>query len=441
MSKAITDTKSNEESYTTKLDIGIATPRHFKRLIDLYAENPRVVLCGVGVPGGGKSQSVKQAAAARGVPFPSESSVEDFDCPSQVLHIPQMQVEDFYIPTVPADKKDKRFYDKRIPRRFEAVIAYVEKNEAEIVAGTKGRPILLIEEPNRARDKAVTAALFTLIEDRMIGDTRISPLVQIVCLMNPSGGSMAVNQFEKDSAARRRLLFIGITPSFGEFLEHATAKKFHPKVTEFLRAQPLLVYDNAASLAGHVYACPASWETVSDILLTTEKADLPLTGMESQVACAGKIGMTVTTALFDFIDNNATLISADDVISNYRSGSSVRSKVLEARDKGRDDILTNLCASVATIIFHDRKPPKSYAAQLGLFMDDLMPTLLVTLVSVHFANEAKKSGGMQYWKNQMGTAFANEPAFQSAMKTVTEAKAKAQKEKEEGTDPGDEAAA
>lgn len=422
---------SAEDNYVTKLDIGMATTKRFKRLVELYATESRVVICGVGQPGVGKSQGVKQVGLERDVAFPMDDAVEDLTCVSQVFHVPQMQVEDFYIPTIPTDKSDRRYYDRRIPRRFEPVIQYVEENRAAIQAGAKGRPIILVEEPNRARDKAVTAALFTMLEDRMIGDTPLSPLIQMVCLMNPSGTNMAVNAFEKDNAARRRLLFVGVTASFSEFVDHAEQKKFHPKVIEFIRAQPLAVYDHAAAQAGKVYPCPASWETVSGILKTLEAQEVSLTGIDAQLAIAGKIGMTTTSALFDFITNNASVIAPGEVLKLYIAGSAVRARVKGYIDGSspRADLLATLCRGIAATIFHERKDPKSYGEQLALFMDDLMPDMLVSFIAVHLIAEAKGTeGGMDYFK-KMNHHFASEPAYRSAMKKFDAAKVRAEEEK------------
>lgn len=420
-----------EDSYVSKLDIGLATTKRFKRLVELYRTESRVVICGVGQPGVGKSQGVKQVAFDRGVPFPADDDIEDLACVSQVFHVPQMQVEDFYIPTIPADSTDRRYYDRRIPRRFEPVIRYVEENREAIKSGTKGRPVILVEEPNRARDKAVTAALFTMLEDRMIGDTHLSPLIQMVCLMNPSGTNMAVNSFEKDNAARRRLLFVGVTASFSEFIDHAEQKKFHPKVIEFIRAQPLMVYDHAAAQAGKVYPCPASWETVSGILKALDAQEVSLTGIDAQLAVSGKIGMTATSAFFDFIANNAAVVAPGEVLKLYAVGSAVRARVkgyIEGSSP-RADLLATLCRGIAATVFHERRDPKSYGEQLALFMDDLMPDMLVAFIAVHLIAEAKGSeGGMDYFK-EMNRHFASEPAYRSAMSKFNAAKLRAEEEK------------
>ena len=408
------------ESYTQKLNIGLGTTEGLKRLINRYARDPRIVICAVGMPGVGKSQGTRQAAEERGVPFPAgdedlhNDTVEDLACPSQVIHIPQMQVEDFYLPTKAHDG-NPRYYDRRIPRRFQAVIEYAKKYEKEIKAGTKGRPILLIEEPNRARDKSVTAALFTLIEDRMIGDTHLSPLVQMVCLMNPSNMGMNVNQFEKDLASRRRLLFVGVTTSFSEFIHHAVAKEYHPKVIEFLKARPDLLYDYQAALAGQIYACPASWQTTSDILKTNEAEGAPLIDAESRLALPGKIGMTVTEALRDFITNKAASIAPQDVIDHYTHGSEVRRRVLDLRDTARHDHLITLCRGVASILFLDQKDPDTYDKTLGLFMEDLPADMLMAFVTSHMAAESKVADANRKYWIRMNQEMARLPAFNGAM--------------------------
>ena len=429
-------TISSEESYVVKLDIGLATVKRFKRLVELCAPIPRIVICGIGVSGVGKSHAVKQVGAERGVPFPDHDDVEDLTRPSQVLHVPQMQVEDFYIPTIPKDAKDKRYYDRRIPRRFQAVIEYTAENEKMIRAGHKGRPIILVEEPNRARDKSVTAALFTLLEDRMIGDTPISSLVQMVCLMNPSTAGNSVNQFEKDNASRRRLLPIGVTSSFGEFVDYINTKKFHPAIVDYIQAQPSMVYDHAAAAAGHVFACPASWETVSEILKRMDELQLPLICTDARIAIAGKIGMTATAALLDFIENRATVVAPLDVLNHYKKVRHIVQGYIDPRGAGkpRHDLIATLCHGVAATLFHQAEDPKKYRETLPQFMDDLLPDMLVAFVTVHVAGEAKATDdGMTYWK-RLGMSFADVPAYNSAMKKLFDAQAKIQTEKDKEKD-------
>lgn len=441
MSKTGENASALDESFTTKLGIPTVASERFMQLIEFCAHIPRAVIVGIGKPGIGKSQIVRQRARARN---------NGLGVPCGVMHIPQMSIEDFYIPTSASDTK--RYYDKRIPRNFADVVEWVEKHKANKTWRDDMKPILVIEEINRASDKNVTKACFTIIEDRMIGDTKIPDEVQIVALMNPAGGTMMVNEFEKDEAFRRRLLFVGITSAFGSFIQYArkgtksvdipTFKastefrktletNFHPEVIKFLEAQTKWFYDDKMAAAGKVYANPASWETVSDICCMLQANNLPYTGQLAQAAIAGKVGMTATEAFMSYLKDNDSVIAAIDVLRDYRERSKIRERVLKQVENGKDGILTDLCAELATIMFDgSERKIKDYADQLALFMDDLPPERLMDFIKYKIANAADNyDGGRDYFK-RLNVEMSTNSKFNSALKKYEMVRKKAEEAQE-----------
>jgi hypothetical protein len=399
------------ESFTSKLDIRLVTPSLYRRMIELAAETPRAAICAIGAPGIGKSAIPKQVA-------------EDRKAPYVALHIPQMAIEDWYVPTSAPDTK--RYYDRRIPRRFQEVLEFVERlkadNRGEMPEGRN--PILALEEINRAAHRQVTQAAFTLLEDRVIGDVRIPDEVQLIVTMNPSGGGMAVNQFERDPAHRRRLLMVGVTACYPDFMEYVAEAGFHRHVREYLEAQPTAMYDEPALLAGKAYPCPASWETVSNLCWELAFVGVALTSAVARALIAGKIGMTAAEAFLDFVEDKTALVTADEILRGYFETSSVRERVRRFVAEGRNDKIAVLLPNIAMKVFSDtRRDPAAYGRQLALFLADLPEDATVAFIKTHLKNQSEAVNGGSEYRLRLSQYMATEPAFNTAADRLRRAQA------------------
>jgi len=398
-----------EESFTGKLDINLVGTQGYIAQLETFAAAHRVVVCAIGMPGIGKTAIPKMVAKRRRAPY-------------MALHVPTMSIEDIHIPTTAADTK--RYYDKRIPRKFQELLDFVAQlraeNDGEFPVGRN--PILSIEELNRAVDKHVTRALFTLIEDRMVGDTHIDEAIQIIVTMNPSGGSMAVNEFERDPAARRRLMMVGVTAAYGDFINHARDAKFHPKVVEHLEAQPTWFYDEAALQAGKKFACPAAWETTSQICHALEAADIPFSSSEARAAFAGTIGATAAESFIEFVVDATVVITPEEVLSGYRDGSTVRARLTKLVQDSRMDKVSNLCQGLTMkILDGGKRKPETFGKQLALFMDDLPEDTCLSFVKQLNAQSKVATGGQKFFSD-LNALMAKEPYFQTTMKRLQAAR-------------------
>lgn len=410
------------ESFASKMDIEMVSPITYWKMIELTRNTPRVVVCAVGPSGVGKSAIPRQIAKKRKSPY-------------LPLFIPQMPVEDCHIPTSAADTK--QYFDRRIPRKFQPVIEYVaklrDKYGENIPDGMQ--PIVSIEELNRAKDKHVTQAMFTLLEDRMIGDTYIDPYIQLIVTMNPSGAAFAVNEFERDPACRRRLSLVGVAPSFGDFIRHATEAKFHAKVIAHLEAQPTWFYDYAASLAGKQFPCPASWETVSQVMYALDEEEVGLDEPHARALIAGKIGDAAAQAFVEFAKDNSIVITPDEVLLGYKPDSQVRRRFKEdylgeGSNEARFDKVDELLLGVALKVFSDMKrDPKKFGPQIAVFMEDL-PEEKLKLFVRNLVEQAKLGEEAKRYMRKFNSMLNGESYFQKAAKRLTDAEAKVQTEKQ-----------
>lgn len=395
-----------EDTFASKLGIEMVTPRIFREMIEMCAGSTNIV-CAVGPSGIGKTAIPKQVAKARnagkGVPY-------------YALFMPTATQEGFFIPTTAADTK--RYFDQRIPRGFAAVLEWAEKMEKKYKDKDVPKdmcPILSIEELNRAVDKSVTRAAFVLIGDRMIGDIALPKCVQIVATMNPTGNGMSVNEFERDPAMRRRLSpMVGVTYNYGDFMQHATSAGFHPTVLSHLGAQPSHGYDTAASLAGKHFACPATWERVSEFCYMFEATQQSLDSNLGRAAIAGAIGTAAATAFLDFVRDASRLITPEDVLFHYNPASETQRRFktyLPSADEGRMDKITELTRGLATYLMADTaRATKNFAVQLATFMNDLPLDVLQSFIKMMF-EASQASAATKTYLSDVNTALADQPAF------------------------------
>jgi len=397
-------TETAGESFTEKLDIHMVSTSTFRKLIESMAGS-RLVLAAMGASGIGKTAIPKQAAADRNVPYVA-------------LHMPTMSIEDFHVPTKAEDTK--HYYDRRIPRRFQPLFEYIEAERLRHPDGKipKGRcPILAIEELNRTVDKHVSRATFTLLDDRVIGDMTLPDEVQIIVTMNPAGGGMSVNEFEKDPAMRRRLVIVGVAASYGDFMRFAK-DKFHVKVIEHLEAQPLLLYDLDAARAGKAFACPASWDTVSKLCAAFDDAGVPLTSSEARAAFAGAIGATSAEVFAEFIVDATIVITPEEVLGSYHTGSTVQDRFKKLLTDARQDKITALASNVAMQMFvNTKRKVESYASQLSNFMSDLPEENNIVFIREIFAQSKTVQDGTRYMQD-LNRVLAQLPAYITAVSNM-----------------------
>lgn len=415
----MSDVKSpnNEETFTSKLDINMVSTNGYAELIEVHAMTDRAVIAAIGDSGIGKSAIPKQVALRR-------------DAPYVALHLPTMSIEDFHLPTTAADTK--HYYDKRIPRKFQILMDYVKKmreaNGGEFPVGKN--PILAIEELNRAVDKAVTRATFTLLDDRMIGDVYLDDAIQIVVTMNPTGGGMVVNEFEKDPAMRRRLIMVGVTCSYGDFMGHAKASKFHSKVIEHLDAQPALLYDKTGATSGKKFACPAAWDTLSRICKTLDAKEMPFTGHSARAAFAGTIGGTAAEMFVEFVQDATVVIAPEDVLKGYFPQSQVRERFKDLIEKNRLDKITTLTSGMVLKLLADTKrKPASFSKTLSLFMADMPEEIMISFIREMVAVSKSVKDGLRFVQ-ELNALMAQDPAFNTALDRLKRAQEKGKKEAE-----------
>lgn len=147
----------------------------------------------------------------------------------------------------------------------------------------------------------------------------------VLCLDNPEDQEYTINSME-DAAGLRRVLHLYSEVNAKAFLDHAIKNDFHPLVIEFIQIHPDYLYDFDSQKIGMIYANPASYERVSNILWGFDKDDGILKNLDDlQTIFSGLLNQNMTRMFISFIRDRKD-ISPKDVFYNY--------------DKIREDIIT-----------------------------------------------------------------------------------------------------
>jgi hypothetical protein len=410
-----------DETAATQLGIDTVTPRVLERMINVIGDQD-LVLAIMGQSGIGKTAIPRQIAAKRGVPYAQ-------------IHMPTAAPESFQLPSLPKDGSP--FFDQKIPRTFQELLAYAEAEARKHPDGrvpVARKAILSIEELNRAPDKSTTRSAFVMIGDRMIGDVRIPDAIQIVATMNPSGRGFSVNEYEKDPAMRRRTMLVYLAAEYSDFMAYAEDSDFHDEVIGYLRAHVSHFYDEAAARAGKVFACPATWEAVSRTCYALATARESLSGAVARAAYAGIIGTGITQTFIEYVKDRTTTVAPDDVLYRYGQVRDRVKKLLKEEDARLDrvtDLVKGLAVRVVTLPKTDRDPSK-FVDNLALFLSDIPADVVMSFMSAG-VDEAERVGGdtETWWRQDINSALVGNPNYRKMVGTYTSASMKADKEARE----------
>jgi len=393
-----------------RLGIPVCSLNEARQVIETaFDVRPPMVACMIGEAGIGKSQIWRQIG-------------EDRKTDVVYFFLAHLERED--IGGIPFPSPDGNSYKFLCENTIKEVI-------------DSGRPtIVVLDEWNRG-EKATMNAAFTLMEDRRFGSYRLPDHVFIGAAMNPSEGNYLVNEAEKDPAFRRRLVMLAVQSNAAAFLEHARHRgKFHHLVCDYIEAQPQMLSDTNAREAGKVYANPAGWEKISNVLFALEKQnrDLMVSERMMNIMGAGIIGMGPMSQFMGYVKENATVINPEDIFTNYAK--KARSKVQKLVKGGRNDAFTEVCESLALSIVTRRNEPEvkddlpKVARNVGEFLNDLPSEGIMGFLSKlgKHAQDAGQDGAKFHM--DISDELSQAPAYQQAIDKIGMAQDKVEEERE-----------
>jgi AAA domain (dynein-related subfamily) len=270
-----------------------------------------------GPPGGGKSDTVRAVAAARGLPL------IDFRA---ILRDP---VDLRGLPTI-IDGKAHWLPPSDLPN--------VERD------GPEG--ILYLDELNAA-PASVQAACFGLVLDRKVGEYILPPGWRIIGSGNRQSDKAAAQRMP--SALANRFAHIDVEPDVDAFTEWSVKNDIHPLVISFVRFRPSLLHAMEGSDL-RAFPTPRSWAKVSKC------AHLELHAM--QRLAGGYVGQGAAAEFSAFVGLANELPSLDYILehpADAKLPKNVSAKYAVASGLGRKITAKTIDAAVTYIKRMDRE--------------------------------------------------------------------------------------
>jgi len=158
----------------------------------------------------------------------------------------------------------------------------------------------------------------------------------VISVDNPDDKEYSMNTLE-DAAGLRRQSHIYVEVSAAAFLKYATKMDFHPLVLDYINTYHERLYDFDAQKVGSVYANPASWEKVSDILW---KAEIATEGVYNiynlETRISGLLNSSATMLFIGFCTDNTNIVKPSDIINHYKEKAEpIVRQMINANDNSR----------------------------------------------------------------------------------------------------------
>jgi hypothetical protein len=273
------------------------------------------------------------------------------------------------------------------------------------------KTILLFDEINRGEKHAIKM-LFNLVEDRSMFDYKLPDECIVVGTMNPATNNYSVTPIENEAAIRRRLKFMFIMTNIKDFILHAGCPEFHqysavknakgkpchPMILGFFKAEPNNIYNREGLEQNKQFSCPATIETISEDAYLLEDLGYAIHGAEAFFRYSASIGNTMASTLIQFLKDQSTTISAQDVIYKYPT---VQKKVEKLSANTKNEHLSELATNVIINWLTDTPEIEKVADNLLKFWTAL-PLEIVQGMLTQIRTTAEEFNAKQYLTTAMG---------------------------------------
>ncbi|MBO6165015.1 MAG: AAA family ATPase [Eubacterium sp.] len=274
--------------------------REFKECVKFNIENElRHAILGLGAPGVGKSQVVKQIGAELGY------KVIDL----RLAQMSEVEIGGLIYPNE----------DRTKTRWLSPEVLPDEERDGK-------KTILLLDEITSC-PKRVQVAAYQLILDRRVGQYNLPEGTFVIGLGNREDDDGVYIRLAGPLADRFEIHYIDV--DFRTWKnDFAIPYGVHSYVINYLNFKPAALHTQKADSDSMVFATPRSWERVSDIL--KKNSDLSNPVVVNKIA--GNIGEVETTQFVSFINSSDDTVSVEDYLDN---------KVEAPTDPEKVAILTN----------------------------------------------------------------------------------------------------
>jgi MoxR-like ATPases len=283
--------------------------REFRECVEFNIEHGiRHAILGLGAPGVGKSQIIKQIGDKLGY------KVIDL----RLAQMSEVEIGGLIYPNE----------DRTKTRWLSPEVLPDEERDGK-------KTILLLDEITSC-PKRVQVAAYQLILDRRVGQYKLPEGTFVIGLGNREDDDGVYIRLAGPLADRFEIHFIDVDFKIWKN-DFAIPFGIHNYVLKYLNFKPTALHTQMADQESMVFATPRSWERVSDIL----KCDSNLTNPVVVNKIAGNIGDVETAQFIQFLHDNSESVTVDEFLEK---------KVPAPEDPEKVAILTNALVERASFL-------------------------------------------------------------------------------------------
>lgn len=169
--------------------------------------------------------------------------------------------------------------------------------------------LLFLDEFTSA-PKSVMVALYKLLHDRKVGNTRLHKNVIIVLAGNSIADKAIANNI--GTALQSRIIHLNIKTCLKGWLTHAYENHFDHRVLAFVNYKPNLLNNFNPNHEDQTFSCERTWHYMSDFLKIWGE-DVPYSKLP---LCTGTLGVGVGRELFAFCKVYKELPDIDNILAH-----------------------------------------------------------------------------------------------------------------------------
>lgn len=299
MSKDKTDINNNRSNYAVdKLQLTEVGPSSMSSIIEQHIHAiPHKAIMMIGEPGIGKTVIVNDMQSSGKY---------------HVLTIRLVNEDEGTMIGYADPGKSEDTVKLRVVTRVKESVDYAKKNDKKL--------IVFFDEVNRAKEHMIKC-VFNIIDMKRWGDLQLPSDTCFIAAINPPTANHKVRDVLSDAALRRRFVSYAVKADVGEYLTYASQHGIHQAVVDFLRSKPDSLYDYHAMDNGLPYACPASWDTVSDLVKWHITQGGTLTSVLNSIALqrimVGVMGTAMTFDFLEFTEDMQKVFTPGSILYNY----------------------------------------------------------------------------------------------------------------------------
>ena len=400
--------KNTEQvKYFERLNISVSSIAKAKKLIKTNITN--TITCWekginvdkqtfhiIGPAGVGKSQICEQIADEL-----TKETGKKFD--KLMVKCPVLSRDDFLIP-FPVTKDGKS--------KFEMLYSNFVPDKKDSYG------IFIIDEFSRG-DHSLQQLMWQIQNDYKVHLRDLPKGWFVIAVDNPDDQEYNMNILE-DAAGLRRMLHLYVDVDAKDFLDHAIEHNFHPHVIDFIQAHPEYLYDFDSQRLGAVYANPASYERLSNILLGYDTSGGILENLINiEPLVSGLLNVSKTRLFMDFLKEQS-IIKPKDIFTKYDK---VRSKIKQYVKQRHNAKLGEIVVALTTYLSTSK--PKYTDKELNNVIDFLtdVPIDTAAIFCSQVDNLDRSDEGFRYISlmhakmNKMSEKYAKN--FYEAMMTAS----------------------